>query len=96
MFALQGPHLRKEIQEIAPAENSLLLFRKLRCVYREEGLVTVSPYGLPLNCIFCWIFKLFLEHFIPVFFLLSTGWARGVLSREKRITFRASPKGNGL
>ena len=47
MFALQGPHLRKEIQEIAPAENSLLLFRKLRCVYREEGLVTVSPYGLP-------------------------------------------------
>ena len=77
MFALQGPHLRKEIQEIAPAENSLLLFRKLKCVYREEGLVTVSPYGLPLNCIFCWIFKLFLEHFVPVFFPVVGGLGGG-------------------
>ena len=47
MFALQGRHLRKETQAIAPVENSLLLFRVPRSMYREEGLVTVSPCGLP-------------------------------------------------
>ena len=61
------------------AENSLFLFHEPRGVYREETLVTVSPCGFPLNCSY---FKLFFL-LSPCFFLLSAGWAGGVLSEEK-------------